>query len=74
MTRIDRLRKNGIRRLGSPKKGFRYRTAAGRPPGARDVARIRSLVLPPAWRDVAIAPSASSALQAVGRDAAGRWQ
>jgi DNA topoisomerase I len=74
MTRIERLRKNGIRRLGSPKKGFRYRTAEGGPPGAKDLARIRSLVLPPAWKDTVIAPSATASLQAVGRDAAGRWQ
>jgi DNA topoisomerase-1 len=74
MTRIERLQKNGIRRLGSPKKGFRYRTAQRRPPGAKDLARIRSLVLPPAWGDVAIAASPTAALQAVGRDAAGRWQ
>jgi DNA topoisomerase-1 len=31
-------------------------------------------VLPPAWKDVAINASVSAALQAVGRDAAGRWQ
>jgi len=74
MTGIERLRKSGIRRLGSPKRGFRYRTAEGRPPGAKDLERIRSLVLPPAWKDVAIAPSPGAALQAVGRDAAGRWQ
>jgi DNA topoisomerase-1 len=74
MTRIDRLRKNGIRRLGTPKTGFRYRTSEGRRPGAKDLRRIRSLVLPPAWRDVAIAPSPTAVLQAVGRDAAGRWQ
>lgn len=74
MTRIERLTKKGIRRLGSPKKGFRYRTAAGRAPGAKDLARIRSLVLPPAWKDVEIAASPTAALQAVGRDKAGRWQ
>jgi DNA topoisomerase-1 len=74
MTGIERLRKSGIRRLGSPKKGFRYRTGEGRSPAPKDLARIRSLVLPPAWKDVAIAASPGAALQAVGRDAAGRWQ
>lgn len=74
MTRIERLQKSGIRRLGSPSRGFRYRTATGETPSRKDLARIRSLVLPPAWRDVAIAPSATATLQAVGRDAAGRWQ
>ncbi len=74
MTRIERLQQNGIRRVGSPKRGFRYRTADGRPAGAKDLARIRSLVLPPAWKDVAISASPTAFLQAVGRDAAGRWQ
>jgi DNA topoisomerase-1 len=74
MTRVEKLQKSGIRRLGSPRKGFRYVTAGGRPPGAADLQRIRSLVLPPAWKDAAIAASPGSALQAVGRDAAGRWQ
>jgi DNA topoisomerase I len=74
MTRIERLQKTGIRRLGSPKSGFRYRTAGAGAPSAKDLARIRALVLPPAWKDVAIAPSPTAYLQAVGRDAAGRWQ
>ena len=73
MTRIERLQKTGIRRIGRRKR-FRYVTAGGRKPSAADLARIYSLVLPPAWTDVAIAPSARSAIQAVGRDAAGRWQ
>jgi DNA topoisomerase-1 len=74
MTRIERLQKTGIRRLGPPKRGFRYVTASGRPPGADDLKRIRALALPPAWKDVAISGSPTSALQAVGRDKAGRWQ
>jgi DNA topoisomerase-1 len=74
MTRIARLQGTGIRRLGTPKTGFRYRNAAGGSPSKKDLARIRALVLPPAWKDVAIAASPGAALQAVGRDAAGRWQ
>lgn len=74
MTRIEKLHATGIRRLGSPRRGFRYRTADGKKPSAADRVRIESLVLPPAWRDVAINASPSAALQAVGRDAAGRWQ
>lgn len=74
MTRIERLQQNGIRRLGTPKRGFRYRTAEGGSPSKKDLERIRSLVLPPAWKDVVISPSSTAALQAVGRDAAGRWQ
>ena len=74
MTRIERLQKTGIRRLGSAKRGFRFRAADRRRPTAADLERVRALALPPAWTDVAIAASASAALQAVGRDAAGRWQ
>ncbi|HEV8610824.1 MAG TPA: DNA topoisomerase IB [Thermoanaerobaculia bacterium] len=77
MTRIERLHATGIRRLGSPKRGFRYVTADGKDgkrPSAADLDRIDRLVLPPAWRDVAISASPSAALQAIGRDAAGRWQ
>jgi DNA topoisomerase I len=36
--------------------------------------RIRSLVIPPAWRDVWICPLPNGHLQAVGTDAAGRRQ
>jgi DNA topoisomerase I len=74
MTRIEKLQQTGIRRLGTPKSGFRYRTASGGSPSRKDLERIRSLVLPPAWKDVAISASSTSALQAIGRDAAGRWQ
>ncbi|HEV8231305.1 MAG TPA: DNA topoisomerase IB [Thermoanaerobaculia bacterium] len=74
MTRIEKLHATGIRRLGSPKRGFRYVNASGEKPSAADLDRIDWLVLPPAWKDVAISASPSAALQAVGRDAAGRWQ
>jgi DNA topoisomerase-1 len=74
MTRIEKLHATGFRRLGSPKTGFRYVTADGKRPSAADLDRIASLVLPPAWKDVAISASPTAALQAVGRDAAGRWQ
>ncbi len=55
--------------------GFRYL----RPDGAalRDRAtlvRIRSLAIPPAWRDVWICPRDDGHLQATGRDARGRKQ
>jgi DNA topoisomerase-1 len=36
--------------------------------------RIRSLVIPPAWKDVWISPSARGHIQATGRDARGRKQ
>jgi DNA topoisomerase-1 len=38
------------------------------------VERINSLRIPPAWTDVAISTSPKAKLQAVGKDAAGRWQ
>jgi DNA topoisomerase-1 len=56
-------------------KGFRYLTPDGktlRDPEA--LKRIRSLVIPPAWRDVWIAASANAHLQVTGRDARGRKQ
>jgi DNA topoisomerase-1 len=74
MTRIERLQQGGIRRLGSPKSGFQYRNADGSAVTPADLARIHALRIPPAWADVAIAPSPGASLQAAGRDAAGRWQ
>ncbi len=64
----------GLRRHGSPSRGFRYVDRNGRPVSAGDAERIRRLVIPPAWRDVRVSPKPGSALQAIGRDAAGRWQ
>lgn len=64
----------GIRRIRSG-KGFRYVDANGSP--VRDsetLGRIRSLVIPPAWKDVWICPSPRGHLQATGRDARGRKQ
>jgi DNA topoisomerase I len=70
----DRLKSHGIRRLGSPRAGFRYRHAGGRAVSRADLERIRGLRVPPAWRDVSIAPSPRERVQAIGLDAAGRWQ
>lgn len=39
-----------------------------------EIARIKSLVIPPAWTDVWICPRANGHLQATGRDARGRKQ
>ncbi|HSH21305.1 MAG TPA: DNA topoisomerase IB [Candidatus Caenarcaniphilales bacterium] len=56
-------------------RGFAYRHPDGRPVRERDVlARIRSLVVPPAWTDVWICPSANGHIQATGRDGRGRKQ
>ena len=64
----------GIRRLGTPARGFRYRAVGGGRVTAQDLARIRKLRVPPAWRDVHIARSPRDGVQAIGLDAAGRWQ
>jgi DNA topoisomerase I len=56
-------------------KSFRYRTPDGDP--VRDpetLARIKSLVIPPAWRQVWICALPNGHLQATGRDAKGRKQ
>ena len=41
---------------------------------AVDLSRIEELKIPPAWKEVAINAGASGRVQAVGKDAAGRWQ
>jgi len=64
----------GIRRVRSG-KGFRYVDADGH--AVRDaarLARIRSLVIPPAWEQVWICPTPRGHIQATGRDARGRKQ
>jgi DNA topoisomerase-1 len=68
-------RANWWRRTGSKSRGFRYEAADG-PPLKDEAAleRIKSLVIPPAWRDVRIAPSPRSSLQAIGVDKLGRVQ
>src|SRR3954470_266094 len=40
----------------------------------KHLARIKSLVIPPAWQQVWISPYANGHLQATGRDAKGRKQ
>jgi len=63
----------GIRRAGSGKR-FRYVMPNGRRVPAAELARIKALVIPPAWTDVWICPDARGHLQATGRDARGRKQ
>src|SRR5437667_883059 len=65
--------KPGIRRLRAG-RAFRYLDARGKPVKASDLKRIRSLVIPPAWKDVWICPDPRGHLQATGRDARGRKQ
>lgn len=73
MTKLERLQNIGIRRLGTPKRGFRYKPVSGRLTKA-DVDRINDLKIPPAWTDVFINPAANGRVQAIGKDTAGRWQ
>jgi DNA topoisomerase I len=64
----------GITRHGAPGR-FTYKTPNGK--RERDVAtlkRIRALVIPPAWKNVWIAPFANAHLAATGRDERGRKQ
>lgn len=66
--------KPGIRRKRCG-KGFRYIDPSGatvRDP--QTLARIRSLVIPPAWKNVWISTDPKGHLQATGRDAKGRKQ
>jgi DNA topoisomerase-1 len=54
---------------------FRYVDARGNPITEEEkLGRIRTLVIPPAWKDVWISPSPTAKLQATGIDAAGRRQ
>ena len=56
-------------------KGFSYVHIDGRPMcDGETLTRIRSLAIPPAWRDVWICPDPNGHLQATGRDARGRKQ
>ncbi len=73
MTNIERLQNIGIRRLGTPKRGFRYKPQNGRLTKT-DLDRINDLKIPPAWTDVFINPAANGRVQAIGKDNAGRWQ
>ena len=70
---LERLQTIGIKRLGTPKRGFRYESQNGRLTQA-DRQRIYELKIPPAWTDVYINPAATGRLQVVGKDTAGRWQ
>jgi DNA topoisomerase I len=74
MTTIERLSRSGIHRVGSPQEGFRYKRSDGRKVARADLERIENLKIPPAWSDVHINPAATGAVQALGKDAAGRWQ
>lgn len=74
MTRLEQFQKTGIKRLGTPERGFRYKRADGKKVSAADAQRIQELVIPPAWTDVWINSVPGGAVQAIGKDAAGRAQ
>lgn len=66
-------RSKGWARKGAG-RGFTYRDESGRPLPAEDVERVKSLAIPPAWREVWICPVPNGHIQATGVDAAGRLQ
>jgi DNA topoisomerase-1 len=71
---VNDQRMPGIRRIGSSHR-VRYVAPNGRTVGDRtELARIKSLVIPPAWKDVWICPDPRGHVQATGRDARGRKQ
>lgn len=74
MTTLERIQKSGIYRVGTPDRGFRYKRMDGRKVSAANRERIEALRIPPAWIDVWINASAGGAVQAMGKDAAGRLQ
>src|SRR5579872_3935601 len=63
------------RRRGSKGRGFWYVDAQGARIGDEaHIERIRSLAIPPAWKEVRINPAIGGRLQAVGVDTSGRIQ
>ena len=76
---MPRLRRSNPAKPGLTRRragrGWVVLDASGRKVGDPDVlARVRSLAIPPAWRDVWICPDPRGHIQAVGTDAAGRRQ
>lgn len=63
------------RRSGSNSKKFKYFDVKNnRITDEEQLARIKSLVIPPTWRSVRISPNAGGKIQAVGIDKSGRIQ
>ncbi|KZE33963.1 DNA topoisomerase IB [Microbacterium sp. T32] len=76
MARLIRVRPYedpGFRRVRSG-AGFRFVDHTGAAVPEREAERARSLVIPPAWREVWIAKQPNAHIQAVGTDEAGRRQ
>ncbi|MHB1535745.1 MAG: DNA topoisomerase IB [Acidimicrobiales bacterium] len=76
---MPRLRRSDCRGPGYTRvrrgRGWSYHDASGRRLEDPEVlARIRALVIPPAWRSVWICPAANGHIQATGVDSRGRTQ
>ena len=76
MTRLKRSNQSGpgYHRTMTDKGPVYEDEAGNRIVDERELERIRSLVIPPAWQDVWISPDARGHIQAVGTDGAGRRQ
>jgi len=74
MTKLEQLQRTGIHRAGNKERGFRYQGTDLEKVSSADLKRIRDLKIPPAWSDVWINSVSGGAVQAIGRDAAGRLQ
>lgn len=73
LTYVDQL-EPGITRKQA-RSGFIYKTPSGETvDDPETLARIKALVIPPAWTDVWICPDPLGHIQAVGRDQKGRKQ
>ena len=69
------VRKQWFERKGGKAKGFYYLDKNGKKiRDEKQLERIRSLAVPPAWKYVRISPSPNGKLQAVGMDTTGRVQ
>ncbi|MET4104890.1 DNA topoisomerase IB [Hymenobacter sp. UYP22] len=67
--------KPGLTRTATKAGDFHYLNAKGEPvQDEKTLGRIQGFVIPPAWTDVWISPSATTHLQVTGRDAKGRKQ
>lgn len=68
-------RSRWLRRMGSMRGGFYYQDVNGIKINSDVILeRIRSLVIPPAWKYVRISTTAGSPIQAIGMDTTGRVQ
>ena len=55
-------------------EGFRFVNRLGHPLHTKDAARVKALVIPPAWEEVHISPDPNGHIQATGVDDKGRTQ